>query len=332
MSANATCLWPPNHAHTVSSLRDTLNSWRPRPAARLRTVSLRARAHRDQAEVLGVELVVELGSVDGRTGEQPLHALVAAQLGRVGHALGLLLVLVGNRRGEVVKQAAQRPQHMAQRDPVGREVAVFGLLHDEVLEQRVAGVVSQQHPLETHAVARGAARLGDGRRRNRGRARAEPLLALLDGDEAVVHGLGDRGTRAGDVLEVLAGRRIEADIAEAGDDRLLELRAPRLQPLGQAGTDALQRGRAVCGRRAPLGRGLRHHAAPAGKRLRARLLIDGCHTTPQRVDRGHAPPGPWHYVAPTIAPSGTTLGAKHTSRAGATPAGPRRMLCSEWGS
>src|SRR5271166_3733219 len=53
------------------------------------------RAHRDQAEVLGVELIIELGSVDGRTCEQPLYALVAAQLGRVGHALGLLLVLVG---------------------------------------------------------------------------------------------------------------------------------------------------------------------------------------------------------------------------------------------
>src|ERR1700681_3488298 len=35
----------------------------------------RPRAHDYQAEVLGFELVVELGRVDRRTGEQPLHTL-----------------------------------------------------------------------------------------------------------------------------------------------------------------------------------------------------------------------------------------------------------------
>ena len=87
MSANASLRWPPNHAHTVSSLRDTASSSQPSPAARLANGLARPRAHRDHAEVLGVELVVDLGGVHGRAGEQPLHTLVAAQLGRVGHPL-----------------------------------------------------------------------------------------------------------------------------------------------------------------------------------------------------------------------------------------------------
>ena len=54
--ASSSGRWPANHAHTVSSLRDTLNSSRSSPAAsdcahRL----LGARAHRDHAEVLGIE-------------------------------------------------------------------------------------------------------------------------------------------------------------------------------------------------------------------------------------------------------------------------------------
>ena len=188
----------------------------------------------------------------------------------------------------MVEQAPERPQHVAQRDPVAREVAVLGLLHDEVLEQRVAGVVAQQHPLEAHAVGRGAARLGDRRRRDR-RVRAEPLLALLDRHEAVVDRLGDRGARAGDVLDVLAGRRIKADIAEAGDDRLLELQsaAPAGARPGRRGRcpGTQRRRRRTGGTR--LGRCLSHQAAEAW----ARALLTGA--TPLLscgFDRGL---GPW---------------------------------------
>jgi hypothetical protein len=272
MSANAILRWAPSHAHTVSLLRDTANSSQPSPAARPANGLARPRAHRDQAEMLGVELVVDIGGVDGRAGEKPLHTLVAPQLGRVGHALGLILILARYRRREVVEQAPERSQHVTQSDPVAREVAVLGLLHDEVLEQRVARVVAQQHPLEAHAVGRRAPRLGDGRRRDRRRARSEPLLALLDGHEAVVDRLGDRGARAGYVLEVLAGRRIEADIAEAGDDRLLEL-----QSAVPAGVRPARRGRRPGTQPSPalparLGRGRAPSRGSSRERLRARLL------------------------------------------------------------
>jgi len=92
--------------------------------------------------VLGVELITELPAIDGCTREQALDAFGPAQLWRVSHAFDLLLVLSGDRRGEVIEQGTQRPQHVAQSDPLVGEIAVLGLLHDEVAQQRVARVVA----------------------------------------------------------------------------------------------------------------------------------------------------------------------------------------------
>ena len=179
----------------------------------------RLRAHGDHRDVLGIEVVVELAGVHGSAREQLLHALGETHLRRVRGPLGLLLVLGCYRGCEMVEQCTLGPQHMAQRGPLAGDVAVLGLLHDEVLQQRMAGVVAQQHPVQAHAVAGRAARLRHGRRGDR----AQPLLPVLDRHEAVVHRLGDRRACARDVLGVLAEGRVIAGLLEAREDRLLEL-------------------------------------------------------------------------------------------------------------
>ena len=62
-----------------------------------------------------------------------------------------------------------------------------------------------------------------------------PLAAAIVRDQAVAHERADGQTQPLDIFGVVAGGRVERGAVDACEDRLLDLRAPRRQPLGNPG-------------------------------------------------------------------------------------------------
>ena len=105
-----------------------------------------------QAEVVGVEVIAELGVIDELTGEQALDALATPLRGAAGPVLRLAGVLGADRGEEAIAErrlgAEQATKGRA------RNLGPLRLFDEEVPEDGVAGEVAAQDGVEGNAVAR----------------------------------------------------------------------------------------------------------------------------------------------------------------------------------
>ena len=202
-----------------------------------------------QREVVGVEVISELGVIDQFTGEQALDALATPLRGAAGPVPGLAGVLGADGGQHAIAERRLRAEQATQGR--ARDFGTLRLFDEEVPEEGVAGEVATQDGVEGNAVARIQTSLCEQNRRN-GRGAA---LAHLEHGKPVLDGGGEGGVEAlevggvGDVVGI-------GDRVDAGRDRGLDLGQALTEARGNRRAGLVQRAhRCRCPARPPCDRG-----------------------------------------------------------------------------